>query len=117
MLDGLAEKLLMTGLAGAAVTVTCAVAVLFPLLLLAVKVYVIVVEGLTFTEPVAPVTVPTLLLILMVVALLTFQESVLLNPLVIVLGFATKLLITGPFLGLDVMAGKPEKSKQCTQKR
>jgi hypothetical protein len=79
----------------AAITVTFAVAVIEPALSVAVNVYVVVVVGLTLVEPLADTEVNVPGVILMLVAPVVFQLSVLLEPAMILAGVAVKELIAG----------------------
>jgi len=76
-------------------TVTCAVAVVEPEEFVAVSVYVVVAVGLTEVEPVALVEVKVPGVIAMEVAPVTDQERELLEPELIVVGFAANELIAG----------------------
>jgi predicted RecA/RadA family phage recombinase len=90
-IDGDAVKLAIEG-AATTVTVTCAVAVVSAAFV-AVNVYVVVADGVTLT--LVPVTVPTLLSMLTLVAPVTDQLSVVVPPAVIVDEAAVKLAIEG----------------------
>jgi hypothetical protein len=75
--------------------VTCAVAVTEPAALVAVSVYVVVAVGLTLVEPLADVEVKEPGEMVMLVAPLVIQPSVLLEPEVMLEGLAMKELIVG----------------------
>jgi hypothetical protein len=83
-----------------AVTVTVAVDVVEPAVLVAVKVYVVVAEGLTLVELVAKVDVKVPGVMAIVVAPDVDQLSVLLAPEVILVGLAVKVVIVGLLGGL-----------------
>ena len=87
---GLPLKLEITG---AGITVTVVVAVTVPPSPDAVKVYVVVIEGVTTVE--VPVTEPTPWSMVSEVALLTLQDSVEELPIPIVAALAAKLAIAG----------------------
>src|ERR1035438_1035128 len=92
MYSGRASKRTICGLPApttAGPTVTVAVAVTLPAGATAVKVYVVVVAGVTVVEPVAA-TLPTPLSMEMLVAPCTTQVNVELWPAVIVVGLASK---------------------------
>src|ERR1035438_916766 len=92
MFSGLPSKRMICGLPGvvtAGPTVTVAVAVTLPAGATAVKVYVVVVAGVTVVEPVAA-TLPTPLLMETLVAHGTIQVNCELWPAAIVLGVASK---------------------------
>ena len=99
---GLAANVVMTG-RPAAVTVTAAVLVELPRLLLAVSVYVVVVVGVTDFVPVFD-TVPIAWSMDTDVAPPTVHDSVELPPEAMEDGLAVKLLITGGPDGLTVIA-------------
>ena len=77
------------------VTVTFAVAVVEPVELVAVKVYVVVAVGLTLVEPVAALEVKLPGVIAIDVAPLADQFKLLLDPEVMLPGLAENELITG----------------------
>lgn len=79
------------------VSVTSAVAVTDPAALVAVKTYVVVVSGLTFTVPVAEVEARFPGAMFSVVAPEVVQLSVLIPPKVMLVGFAVNELIAGRF--------------------
>jgi hypothetical protein len=85
-----------------AVTVTFAVAVLEPEVLVAVSVYVVVAVGLTLVDPLAEEDVNDPGVMAMLVAPVVVQLSVLLEPEVMLVGFALKELIAGLFDVLTV---------------
>src|ERR1039458_1810463 len=92
MLRGLASKRMICGLPAevtAGLTVTVAVAVTLPAGATAVRVYVVVVAGVTVVEPVAA-TLPTPLSMETLVAPCTNQVNVELWPAEMVLGLASK---------------------------
>jgi hypothetical protein len=99
--DGLAVKAVITG-RPAAVTVTTAVFVELPRLLLAVSVYVVVVVGDTDLVPVFDI-VPIAWSMDTDVAPLTVHDSVELLPDVMEAGLAVKLVISGGPDGLTVI--------------
>jgi hypothetical protein len=92
MLAGLALKLLILGKVAACCTVTVAVAVAELAAPVAVRVYVVVAVGLTVVDPdaAAEVNVPGAMETL--VALVALQLSVLLEPLLMLVGFAVNEL-------------------------
>ncbi len=110
MLVGLAVKELMTGSAGAAVTVTVTSEATDPAALVAVNVYVVVAAGLTFVEPLEAVDVNVPGVMAMVVAPETDQLSVLLEPEFMLAGAAAKEAICGmePFAEAGKLAGALE---------
>ena len=91
MVAGLVVKLEMTGFCS---TVTVACAVTEPARLVAVSVYVVVAEGVTSFD-VVPVTTPTALSMLRLLAPETDHESVVLAPTLMFAGLAAKLVIVG----------------------
>lgn len=78
-----------------AVTVTLAVAVVEPALLVAVNVYVVVEPGLTLVEPLAAVEVKVPGVMLTLAAPAVDQVRVLLDPALMPAGFAVNELIDG----------------------
>lgn len=98
---GLAVKAVMTGMP-AAVTETVAEAVESPALLVVVRVYVVVEDGVTATLP-EDDTIPTLGLMDTDVARETFHDSVEELPEVIEVGLAVKLSIAGGPDGVTVI--------------
>ena len=82
-------------------TVTVAVAVLSPLILVAVSVYVVVTEGVTVVEP-STATVPSPWSMLAESASVVAQERVDESPSVIVVGDAVKESITGSVFTVTV---------------
>src|ERR1035441_2546473 len=95
MLRGLASKRMICGVPAevtGGLTVTVAVAVILPAGATAVRVYVVVVAGVTVVEPVAA-TLPTPLSMETLVAPCTNQVNVELWPALIVLGLASKRTI------------------------
>ncbi len=110
MLVGLAVKELMTGSAGAAVTVTVTSDVADPAPLVAVSIYVVVAAGLTFVEPLEAVDVNVPGVMAMAVAPVTDQLSVLLEPEFMLAGTAAKEAICGmePFAEAGKLADAPE---------
>jgi hypothetical protein len=78
-----------------AVTETCAVAVVEPDALVAVRVYVVVAVGFTGSEPLAEVDVKLPGLMAMLVAPVTAQTRLLLDPAVMPVGLAVNDVMTG----------------------
>lgn len=85
----------MTGGPPDAVTVTFAVAVVEPAVLVAFSVYVVVAVGLTLVEPLADVDVKVPGVMAMLAASVAAQLSVLLEPEVILVGLAVKESMVG----------------------
>lgn len=109
MLVGLEVNELIVGFDGVAVTVTEAVAVTDPALFVAVKVYVVVVVGLTEVDPLAEVDVNVPGVIATLVAPDVAQVNVLLDPDVTLVGLAVNDEIVGagatePFTVTSVVA-------------
>ena len=106
MLEGLATKEVMTGEPGT-VTVTVAVLVTEPALLVAVSVYVVVADGETLVDPLAEVEVKEPGVMASVMAPLVAQARVVLAPELTVVGVAVKELMDGgvaPPGGLELLA-------------
>jgi len=91
---GLAVNELIVGRLGS-FTVTITVAVVVPVLFVAVNVYVVVVAGLKVIEPLAEVDAKVPGVTLMLVAPVVVQLRVVLAPAVIASGLAANVMITG----------------------
>ena len=98
MLAGLAVKELIVG----ASTVTVCVDVVEPAASVAVSVYVVVAVGLTLVEPLGDVDVNVPGVMVILVAPLVDQLSVVLEPEMMLVGLAVKELIPGNLPGVTV---------------
>jgi hypothetical protein len=94
----------MVGAPGTGTTVTVVVAVLLPDPLVAVSVKIVVAAGVT--DVLVPVTVPTPWSMLRLVAPVTAQASMLLWPVVMLVGLAVKLVMVGA-VGGGVLSPPP----------